>query len=621
MSRTSGALTSRRTGAIERGDGTVLWRVWAPLAREVTLVIHDGERKSEVAMAREERGFHFHVAPEGREGQRYAFRLDGGPERPDPCSLWQPDTVDGPSAVVFPSRFPWSDKAWKGVAQPDLVFYEIHVGTFTREGTFEAIIGRLEDLKELGITAIEIMPVGQFPGTRNWGYDGVLLYATQNSYGGPHGFQKLLDACHAHGMAIFLDAIYNHVGPEANFLGEFGPYFTDHYKTPWGPAVNYDRGGCDAVRDFVLDNVRMWLEEFHVDGLRLDAADCILDLGAHHILRAIKETADTAGERRGWPAIITAETDLNDPRLLYPPERGGHALNAQWMDDYHHAAHAFFTGQRQSYYRDFGEASQLRRILEEPYLYAGEYSAFRDRKHGARAEGLSGDRFVVFLQNHDQIGNSASGDRLGRLMMSTAKQRLAASYLLLSPYLPLLFMGEEYGEDAPFPFFCSFQGEDLVKVVREGRRAEYSARDGQTVVPDPEIEETFASARLSWSWPEGTPRAGLRRLHRDLLTARREWPVLRDFVNRSASLSAGQEDGRDVLELKRGSDPANGLRAYYNLSGEPRPLQIDEVSGSGVLFSSESLTYGGSRDQLDTVSELLPYECVALGPTLWRRFS
>ncbi len=569
-------------------------------------------------MTPEEGGFHSHVAAEAREGQRYAYRLDGGPERPDPCSLWQPDTVDGPSAVVLPSRFPWSDKGWNGIAQQDLVFYELHVGTFTREGTFEAVIGRLNDLKELGITAIEIMPIGQFPGTRNWGYDGVLLYAAQNSYGGPHGFQKLVDACHAHGLAIFLDAIYNHVGHEANFLGEFGPYFTDRYKTPWGPAVNYDCAGSDAVRDVTLDNVRMWLEEFHVDGLRLDAADCIFDLGARHILRAIKETADAAGEHRGWPAIITAETDLNDPRLLYPTERGGHGLNAQWMDDYHHAAHAFFTGQRHSYYSDFGEASQLRRVLEAPYVYAGEYSAFRDRKHGARAEGLSGDRFVVFLQNHDQIGNSATGARLGTLIKSPAKQRLAASYLLLSPYLPLLFMGEEYGEEAPFPFFCSYQNEELVRLVREGRRAEYN--DGQSVVPDPELDETFASARLSWSWPEFTPRAGLRRLHRDLIAARRTWPALGDFVNRSARLAAGDEGGSDVLELTRGGDPASSLRVYYNLSGEPRPLGSDRVPGSRVLFSSESLTYGGARDQLDQISKLLPYECVAFGPSSWRGF-
>ena len=552
MSGTNGAVPLRRTGAIEREAESVLWRVWAPFATEVTLTLIDGVERREITMLREGRGFHRAAENGIHEGQRYAFRLDGGPERPDPCSLWQPDGIDGPSAVVFPGRFSWSDREWRGVRRPDLVFYEVHVGTFTLEGTFDAIVPRLGDLCELGITALEIMPVGQFPGTRNWGYDGVLSYAAQNSYGGPHSLQRLVDACHGHGLSVYLDVVYNHFGPESNYLGEFGPYFTDRYKTPWGDAVNYDRAGCDAVRDFVLDNVRMWLEEFHFDGLRLDAADTIFDLGAHHILRAIKEVAEAAGERRGWPAVVTAESDLNDPRLLYPAERGGHGLDAQWVDDYHHAAHAFLSGERHGYYSDFGAALQLGKVLEQPFLYAGEYSAFRDRKHGARVEGLAGDRFVVFLQNHDQVGNRASGDRLNVLMNSPAKQRLGASYLLLSPYLPLLFMGEEYGEENPFPFFCSFHGEELVRAVRDGRRRDYGHHDQQSEVPDPGAEGTFASARLSWSWPEGTARAGLRRLYRDLLTARREWPALRDFVNRSARLITDPK-GSLVLELKRGS--------------------------------------------------------------------
>ena len=270
-------------------DGSVLFRVWAPAAQRVGLVLIDGAARREVAMQPEAGGYHRHEEAGVPEGRRYAFRLDGGPERPDPCSLWQPDGVHGPSAVVRPDRFAWTDGGWKGVRREDLVFYELHVGTFTPEGTFDGVIPRLRDLRELGVTAIEIMPVGQFPGTRNWGYDGVLPYAAQNSYGGPHGLQRLVDACHAEGLAVFLDVVYNHFGPEGNYLREFGPYFTDRYKTPWGAAVNYDGPGCDAVRDYVLDNVRMWLEEFHFDGLRLDAVHAIYDLGARHILRAIEE--------------------------------------------------------------------------------------------------------------------------------------------------------------------------------------------------------------------------------------------------------------------------------------------------------------------------------------------
>ncbi len=280
----------RRAGATADDDGIGQWRVWAPSARVVTLVLLSGEQRREIAMTREARGYHHATVELIGEGQRYAFRLDDGPERADPCSLSQPEGLDGPSAVVLPHRFSWTDQDWRGVRRPDLVFYEIHVGTFTPDGTFDAIIPRLKDLRELGITAVEIMPIGQFPGSRNWGYDGVLPYAAQNSYGGPFGLQRLVDACHDAGLAVYLDVVYNHFGPESNYLGEFGPYFTDRYKTPWGEAVNYDRAGCDAVRDFVLDNVRMWLEEFHFDGLRLDAADMIFDLGARHIL---------AGHQRG----------------------------------------------------------------------------------------------------------------------------------------------------------------------------------------------------------------------------------------------------------------------------------------------------------------------------------
>jgi maltooligosyltrehalose trehalohydrolase len=536
---------ARRCGAVGSPDGSVLFRVWAPAARRVGLVLFDHAARREVAMQPEAGGYHRHREADVPEGRKYAFRLDDGPQRPDPCSLRQPEGVHGPSAVVRPDRFAWADGGWKGIRREDLVFYELHVGAFSPEGTFEGVIPRLRDLRELGVTAVELMPVGQFPGARNWGYDGVLPYAAQDSYGGPHGLARLVDACHAEGLAIFLDVVYNHLGPEGNYLGEFGRYFNDRYKTPWGAAVNYDGHGCDAVRDFALDNARMWLEEFHFDGLRVDAVHAVFDLGARHILRAIEDVAEEVGARRGYPAIIVAESDLNDPRLLYTRERGGYALAAQWADDFHHAAHAFLTGERAGYYVDFGEPGQLARAFECPFVYAWDYSPFRGRKHGAPPVGLAGDRFVVCLQNHDQVGNRARGDRLGAMLSSPAKQRLAAGLLLLSPYLPLLFMGEEYGEEAPFPFFCSFGDPALVQAVREGRKKEFDAFSWQGEVPDPQAEETFASARLSWSWPEGTPRAGLRRLYRDLLAARREWPALCDFEDRSARLVDGLGPSRE----------------------------------------------------------------------------
>jgi maltooligosyltrehalose trehalohydrolase len=608
---------ARRCGAVGYSDGSVLFRVWAPAARRVGLVLIDGEARREVAMQPEGGGYHRHREADVPEGRRYAFRLDDRPERPDPCSLWQPEGVHGPSAFVRPERFAWTDGGWKGIARQDLVFYELHVGTFSPEGTFEGVIPRLRDLRELGVTAVEIMPVGQFPGARNWGYDGVLPYAAQDSYGGAHGLQKLVDACHAEGLAIFLDVVYNHFGPEGNYLGEFGRYFNDRYKTPWGAAVNYDGHGCDAVRDYVLDNVRMWLEEFHLDGLRLDAVHAIFDLGARHILRAIEEVAEAVAAHRGWPATIVAESDLNDPRPLYPRDRGGHALAAQWADDFHHAVHATLTGERAGYYVDFGDPAQLARAMETPFVYAWDYSPFRGRKHGAPPEGLAGDRFVVCLQNHDQVGNRARGDRLNELLGSPAKQRLAAGLMLLSPYLPLLFMGEEYGEESPFPFFCSFGDPALVQAVREGRQKEFDAFAWRGEVPDPQAEATFASANLSWSWPEGTTRAGLRRLYRDLLTARREWPALRDFEHRSARLV----DAGPVLELVRGGESSGGvIRALFNLGDQPARLPHELAHDARVLFRSEAPAYGGDRREDRPIDELAPFEFIVVGPPSWRAF-
>lgn len=620
MSDTEGSQQSRRCGAVGCGDGSVRWRVWAPKAQQVSLVLIEGEGRREIPLTPEEGGYYSCTQSDVNPDQRYAYRLDGGPERPDPCSLWQPDGVHGPSAVVSPSRFTWADGNWKGVPREELVIYELHIGTFSPEGTFEGAIPRLRDLRELGVTAVEIMPVGQFPGNRNWGYDGVLPYSAQDSYGGPQGLQRLVDACHAEGLAAILDVVYNHFGPEGNYLGEFGRYLNDRYKTPWGAAVNYDGHACDAVRDYVLDNVRMWLDEFHFDGLRLDAVHAIYDLGARHILKAIQEVVEQVGTRRGWPAFAIAESDLNDPRVLYPHERGGHGMDAQWADDFHHAVHALLTNETVGYYSDFGEATHLARAFERPFVYAWDYSPFRGRKHGAPPEGLSGDRFVVCIQNHDQVGNRARGDRLNSLLGSPAKQRLAASLLLLPPYLPLLFMGEEYGEENPFPFFCSFGDPQLVQAVREGRKKEFDAFSWQGEVPDPQAEETFQSAKLSWSWPEGTPRAGLRRLYRDLLTARREWPALRDFERRSARLLP---DGRTgpVLELTRGDEASGSIQAFFNLADRPQPIPGGVPQAMELLFSSESTRYGGGRDEPRSTTELNPYESIVFGPTTWNTFT
>ena len=487
MNETKQGGPARRCGAVGSPDGSVLLRVWAPAAKRVGLVLIDGAARREVAMQPEEGGYHRHEEADVPEGRRYAFRLDGGPERPDPCSLWQPEGVHGPSAVVLPDRFAWTDGGWKGVRREDLVFYELHVGTFTPEGTFDGVIPRLRDLRELGVTAVEIMPVGQFPGARNWGYDGVLPYAAQNSYGGPQGLQRLVDACHAEGLAIFLDVVYNHFGPEGNYLGEFGPYFTDRYKTPWGAAVNYDGPGCDAVRDYVLDNVRMWLEEFHFDGLRLDAVHA--DLRPGGAAHPAGDQGDGRGRRRHAGAgrrSSSAESDLNDPRLLYPRDRGGYGLDAQWTDDFHHAVARLSHRRAPRVLRRLrrgGATGQGARAARS--CIAWDYSPFRDRKHGAPPEGLRATGSWSASRTTTRSATAPAATGSSTLLGSPAKQRLAARLLLLSPYLPLLFMGEEYGEENPFPFFCSFGDPELVEAVREGRKKEFDAFAWQGEVPDP----------------------------------------------------------------------------------------------------------------------------------------
>ena len=611
--------SGRRCGAVRLPDWRVLFRVWAPKAEEAQLVLHDEQGVRTVPMIREGQGYFRHEEPDLEEGVRYGFRLDGGAERPDPCSLYQPEGVHQPSAVIFPDLFPWSDIEWRGIPRRDLVIYELHVGTFTPAGTFEDIIPRLESLKQLGITAIEIMPIAQFPGSRNWGYDGVLPYAVQNSYGGPHGLQKLVDACHDVGLGCILDVVYNHFGPEGNYLNEFGPYFTDRYKTPWGTAVNYDGSGSDAVRDYVLDNVRMWLEEYHLDGLRLDAVHAIYDFGARHILKAIKDVAREVEEKTHRRIHIIAESDLNDPRLMYDPKTGGCGLDAAWADDFHHAVHAYLTGEKDGYYADYGEHRHIGDVLRTPYAYAATYSPFRGRKHGAPPEGLEPDRFVVCIQNHDQVGNRATGERLNTLLKNPAKQRLSSSLLLFSPYIPLLFMGEEYGEETPFPFFCSFGDQDLIQAVREGRKREFADFTWNGEVPDPNSPDVFLSAKLSWSWPQGTLREGIRNLHADLLAARREWPALVEGSSPSVRWLA--EGSGPLFEMTRGGGPnamGQTVRILFNLSDKSQTID-PPGSTEKLLFSSESSRYGGGHPS-SPVKTILPYECLAFGPVDYRCF-
>ncbi|HEV3304778.1 MAG TPA: malto-oligosyltrehalose trehalohydrolase [Planctomycetaceae bacterium] len=609
-------------GALPGAGASIAWRVWAPRARQVDLLLADrgsGEAAfRKIAMEPEARGHFVYREEHIAEGQRYSFSIDSGPARPDPASRWQPDGLHRPSAVIRLDRFDWSEGRWKGLSRSELVIYELHVGTFTPEGTFDSLIGRLVELRDLGVTAIELMPVSQFPGGRSWGYDLAHPFAVQNTYGGPRGLQRLVAASHRVGLAVILDVIYNHFGPEGTYLGDFGPYFTDRYNTPWGRAINYDDAGSDEVRAFVLDNVRMWIRDFHVDGLRVDAVHAVYDFGTRHILREIKEVADAEALRLGRPVHVIAESDLNDARLLNPPKCGGYGLDAQWSDDFHHAAHAFLTGERTNYYADFGRPEQIVKAINHQFVYDGIYSPFRGRRHGGPAGDHSGDRFVVAIQNHDQIGNRPRGDRLGTIL-EPGQQRLAAGLLLLAPAIPLIFMGEEYDETRPFPYFCSFEDPQIADAARRGRRSEFAYQGNEDEVPDPQARETFESAKLSWSW-KGSRQAGLRNLYQTLLAMRRRWFPLSKSLGHRASLVKGGSDGALLLRLDRTISTEEGdsqLVAVFNIESRPQRLPKSEQIDGCLLLLSEDSQFGGARSDNDGQEMLLPFEFWVFGPNRW----
>lgn len=611
---------SVRHGPQRLADGTVQFTVWAPRAASARLVLYDfATITGEVVMLPDECGSFVSPAMNVVDGQRYGVRLDRHVVRPDPATRWQPEGVHLPSATWFPDQFEWHDACWRGVRQSELVIYELHVGAFTAEGTLDAIVPRLRDLVDLGITAIELMPIAQFPGGRNWGYDGVHPFCVQNTYGGPQGLQHLVDECHRVGIAVILDVVYNHLGPEGNYLNEFGPYFTERYHTPWGMAFNFDQPGCEGVRSFVLENARYWIRDFHIDGLRLDAVHAIFDLSPSHILQEIKGVSEEEGIRRGWPAHVIAESDENDTRLLNP--RGhGLGLDAIWNDDFHHSVYALLSGERHGYYVDYGHPTHLAKALNQSFVYDGCHSTYRGRGHGTSANHLAGDRFIVCLQNHDQVGNRVHGDRIGS-RISTSQQRLAAGLLLLSPYIPLLFMGEEYAETRPFPYFCSFLDTALVESIVQGRHAEHAGSDLLDLTLNPQSEATFASATLRWDWPGDSHAAGIRRLYRDLLAARRMWPVFRDFSNRHADLLPNPESA-PVLRLIRGSkssEAPGSIVALFNLTDQPQPLQPAWRGRSPLLLTSEARRYRGGRGRTDPLDVLMPHEFHVYGSPDWKQ--
>jgi maltooligosyltrehalose trehalohydrolase len=574
-------------GAVPLADGSTRFSVWAPNARRVEVAVVQSGTVRTVALRAGDDGVHGGTVPGVPPGTDYMYRLDGGPDRPDPVSRWRPAGVHGPTRVVDPHAFPWTDEGWRGLETADLVIYELHVGTFSRAGTFDGVIGRLPRLRDLGVTAIEIMPVSEFPGSRNWGYDGVSPYAVQSTYGGPEGLKRLVDAAHREGLAVLLDVVYNHLGPEGNYLRDFGPYFSDRYRTAWGEGLNLDGPDSDEVRRYVVDNAVYWVSEYHLDGLRLDAVDRIVDLSPIHIAEELGAAVHAQGEAAGRRTLVIAEIDANDPKWVKGREVGGHGMDAHWSDDFHHAVHVALTGERSGYYADFTEPGAVAKVLAQRYVNDGRYSPHRRRRHGRPAADVPGDRFVVAIQNHDQTGNRARGERLSTLVPPEAL-RLAAALLLLSPYVPLLFMGEEHGERNSFLYFVSHGDPALIAAVRNGRREEFASFGWTGEVPDPQAEETFEASRPAWERAEAGEGARMLALYRDLLRLRRSEPALRP----GAAAVRVRDDQDAGWVAVRYDKEATVVEAVFNLSPESRAVPLEDGHWDLVLATDDP-AYGG----------------------------
>jgi maltooligosyltrehalose trehalohydrolase len=528
-------------GAVRVSDDEWRFTVWAPLSEHVSVRIEDADNGREVGLEAGTRGYHSGVVSRLSGEPRYRLVLDDGRALADPASRRQPDGVHGPSQGFDPTAHSWQDAGFVAAPARDLVIYELHIGTFSELGTFDAAIAHLDELVELGINAVEPMPIAAFPGVRNWGYDGVFPYAAQESYGGPAGFQRFVDACHQRGLAVILDVVYNHLGPEGAVHASYGPYLTETYATPWGAAMNFSESGSDEVRRYFRDNALMWLRDFHVDGLRFDAIHGIVDPTASPFLRETTTAIAQLSMELGRQLVPIAESGDNNP-LVVSAAKGGLGFRQQWNDDFHHALHAILTGERDGYYADYGSLDQLAAAYTHGFVFRGQHSSFRGRRHGCATPEVSADRLVVFAQNHDQIGNRADAARLSTLVEASAC-RLAVAATLLSPNIPLLFMGEEYAATTPFPYFVDHGDPDLLESVRNGRAGEFG-RDADQL--DPAAESTYHAAKLDRRGHQTADGTAMLATVRQLIELRRSLPLLSDPAAESVAEVA---DG--VLTLRR----------------------------------------------------------------------
>jgi len=602
--------SGERLGATPLPGGGCRFLVYAPAAKNMEVrLISPVDRV--VPLERCGRGYHRGIIVEAGPGSLYRYRIDGELERPDPASRFQPNGVHGASCVTDPASFRWGDREWAGLPLEEYVLYELHVGTFTPEGTFGAVIPRLDSLREIGITAIELMPVAQFPGGRNWGYDGVYPFAVQESYGGPEELKSLVNACHLRGMAVVLDVVYNHLGPEGNYLGDFGPYFTDRYRTPWGAAINFDGPHSDEVRRFFLENACAWFAEFRIDALRIDAIHGILDFSAYPFLAELADTVRALETREGRSLHLIPESDLNDARVVTPREKGGLGHCAQWNDDFHHALHVLLTGEREGYYQDFGTVEELAAAYTEGFVYAGRHSAFRSRRHGNSSRQLEARQLVVFSQNHDQVGNRMHAERLSSLA-SFESLKLAAGVVLLSPFLPLLFMGEEYGETAPFFYFISHSDGELVEAVRTGRREEFAGFRWEGEIPDPQDEETFHRSRIDYALRESGRHRVLLEFYRELLRLRKEHPVL-SRVTRKGMNAVALERERVLLVTRSHGDDRTAAVCHFGEGPASIPVPLSPGRWERILDSSDP-RWGGEGSGLPDEIRSDGTAVLAVGP-------
>lgn len=576
-----------RQGTQIPGNNRCRFTVWAPFAERVQVRFFDPSgRMAELSPLKQ--GYWRAELKDVPPGTRYRYCLDGDSEYPDPASHFQPDGVHGPAQVVNHDGFVWNDEGYKPVALHDYIIYELHIGTFTPAGTFDAAIEKLDYLRDLGVTAVEVMPVAQFPQNRNWGYDGVYLYAVQNSYGGPEGFKRFIDAAHRRGLSVILDVVYNHLGPEGNYLPNFGPYFSDRYQTPWGKSLNFDCAYSDAVRDYFIENALFWFETYHLDALRLDALHAIFDMSATHFLEELKRRTQTLEKQLGRPLYLIGESDLNDVRLIRPRKAGGYELDAQWSDDFHHALHALTTGESMGYYADFGTVNHLAKAFSEGFVYSGQYSAFRKRRHGNVSRHRPAHQFVVCIQNHDQVGNRMLGERL-TVLTDIETQKLAAGAVLLSPYLPLLWMGQEYGETAPFQYFVSHSDPDLVEAVRSGRKEEFSAFHTEGDCPDPQAAETFQRSRLQWELCQQTPHKAMLEFYRALIALRKERP---HYADRSTMTVKAFDESKILIWHRVFDDCRWCCVMNFNDTAQQHRLDDDGDDWKKILDSADAQWHG-----------------------------